>query len=630
MSGICGIVDFASSRIDPENLRSMAELSSYRAPGGIGYLFLKEAGLAYQALRAPSAGAALDQPLLEPRHQVCLSMDGRLDNRSDLIDRLAPAEGRLISDAGLLLAAYLEWGVDCTDHLLGDFAFAIWDAPRRRLFCAVDAMGVKPLHYARVGSLVCFASDAIQVLLHPAVPDDYNEREIAAYLECQAEDPERSFFAAVHKLGPARRLIVENGNLRVERYWSPESAEICYPRDEDYEERFRELFQRAVTDRLSGCGSFVGVAMSGGLDSTSVAALAQRAAGAKVHAYTYVFDRLAECDERVYSRAMTEELGLEVEAVAAEPLRQLESGAVLPLSPDTPFVGWRTCSAEIFRRMVAAESQVLLTGHGGDGLLHGSSLIYAERLRRGDLSAVREVVHFARSRGDSVLRSLYRHFGRPYFSTGVDQVLRRTLNEERESMPNWIQPAFARRVQPEGCFEELVASPARRAVRAGVLGTFSYWRLANWHDRTGASFGIEVRHPFLDRRLVEYVLALPGEQLFRLSGSKTLLRRSMSGILPERIRLRSGKTRFLPFLDFMLLERSAGEISELLREPRSADLGILDGKALRSAYLSLVRGGPDEPRCAVWLAITLEIWLRRCEAIRRNRRPNALAERVAA
>jgi len=163
-----------------------------------------------------------------------------------------------------------------------------------------------------------------------------------------------------------------------------------------------------------------------------------------------------------------------------------------------------------------------------------------------------------------------------------------------------------------------------------VVGAFSYRRLANWHDRSGASFGIEVRHPFLDRRLVEYLLALPGEQLFRLGRSKNLLRRAMSGILPERIRLREGKTVFLPFLDFLLLERSAGEIMELLREPRTAELGILDGKALRSAYLNLVHGGPDGPRCAVWFAITLEIWLRRCEAIRRSRRPGALAGRAAA
>ncbi|HEX3557101.1 MAG TPA: asparagine synthase-related protein [Thermoanaerobaculia bacterium] len=631
MSGLCGVVDFAAPRIDPEGLRAMAESSSYRAPGGTGYLFLHEAGLAHQALQAPAAGARLDQPLLDSRHQIAVVMDGRLDNRSELIGRLDPVEGPAISDAGLLLAAYLRWGVACTDHLLGDFAFALWDSTAKRLLCAVDPLGVKPLHYARVGSLVCFASDAVQVLMHPAVPDGYNEREIAAYLGYQAEDPERSFFEAVHKLGPGRRLVAEGGDLRVERYWSPDPGEVRFPRDEDYEERFLELLQQAAADRLRGCGAFAAVTMSGGLDSTSVAACSLRATGSRLRAYTYVFDRLAGCDERAYSRAMTEELGLEVEPVAAEPLYALESQAALPLSPDTPFVGWRSCSAEILRRMAAAGSRVLLTGHGGDGLLLGSSLVYAERLRRGDLAAVREVVRHARSRRDPVLRSLYRYFGRPHVSAGADRLLRRVLGRGQASLPKLIQPNFARRARrAERLLREPIASPARRAARSHFLGNLSYWRLANWHDRNSASFGIEVRHPFLDRRLVEYVLALPGEQLFRLDGSKSLLRRSMSGILPERIRLRVGKTLFLPFLDFLLLERAAGEIVDLLREPRCADLGIVNGDVLRSAYRNLVHGGPEGPRCAVWYAITLEMWLRRCDVIRQRRRLGAPAGMAAA
>jgi len=622
MSGLCGVVDFAASRIDPENLRCMAEPSSYRAPGGTGYLFLREAGLAYQALQAPTAGAVLDQPLLEPRHQVCLVMDGRLDNRSDLIGRLEPAEGQAVSDAGLFLAAYLEWGVECTDHLLGDFAFAVWDAPRKRLFCAVDAMGVKPLHYAQVGSLLCFASDAMQVLLHPAVPGGYDEREIAAYLECQAEDPEQSFFSAIHKLGPARRLIVENGNPRVERYWSPEPAEILYPRDEDYEDRFREIFQRSVVDRLRGCGTLAGISMSGGLDSTSVAACSRRGTGPGVRAYSYVFHRLAECDERIYSRAMTEELDLEVEPVAVESLWKMESQGELPVSADTPFTGWRSCTAEIFRRMDAAGSRVLLTGHGGDDLMRGSSLVYAERLRRGDLGAVREVLRHSRSQRSSVVRSLYRHFGRPYMSGGAERVLRRALGIGQQELGQpWVLPDFVRRSRRDGRQPAGPGgSPSRRAIHAKLLGTPWYWRLANWHDRNSASFGIEVRHPFLDRRLVEYVMAVPGEQLFRLGSSKNLLRRAMRGILPERVRLRADKTRFTSFIDFVLLEGSAGEIVELLREPRSANLGIFDGDALRSAYLNLVRGGPDAPRRAMWYAVNLEIWLRRCEAVLRSRR----------
>jgi len=620
MSGIIGAVDFGGSRIDPESLRSIAESSSYRAPGGTGYLFLNEAGLAYQALQAPAEGEGLAQPLLEARHQVCVVMDGRLDNRSELIDRLGPAEERSTSDAALLLAAYLEWGVECTDHLLGDFAFVVWDAPRRRLLCAVDALGIKPLHYAQAGSLVCFASDAIQVLLHPAVPDDYNEREIAAFLANQAEDTKGSFFAAIHKLAPGHRLIAEGGSVRMERYWSPCPAEIKYSRDEDYAAHFLEILQRAVTDRLRDAGAFAGVAMSGGLDSTSVAALAQRAGKGSCCAYTFVFDRLAECDERVYSRAMKEELGLEVEPVEAERLWSLESRAALPLSPDTPFFGWRTCFEEIHRRIVAREGRVLLMGHGADDLLQGSLLVYAERLRRGDLRAIRDIVFHARSRREPVFRWLYRFLGRPHVPAGLDRCLRSVLGKPQKLRPSLIHPDFRLRTQRDseskGIRRRRVFATARQEIYDNLVGNPWYLRTANWHDRSTAHSGIEVRHPFLDRRLFEYILAIPGEQLFQLGCTKPLLRRAMAGILPEKVRLRRGKTSFIRFLDVLLLERAAGEVLGLLRAPRSAELGILDGEQLRSAYQGLTNGGPNAPRGAVWRAISLEIWLRRCDAVR--------------
>ncbi len=631
MSGLCGIADFATLRVEPEELRALAESASYRAPGGIGYHCLGEAGLAHLARHAGDR----EQPLLDPVSQVCAVLDGRLDNRSELIALLAPDEGGAASDVRLLLASYLRWGEACTNHLLGDFAFAVWDAGRHRLLCAVDPIGIKPLHFARAGGLLCFASDAVQVLWHPAIPDAFNEVEIAAYLGSRCEDPDLSFFAAVRKLAPGHRLIADAGGLRVERYWVPQLAEIRYARDEDYAAHFRELFDRAVADRLRDAGSYAAVAMSGGLDSTSVAASARLAAGSGVRAYTFAFDRLPECDERSYSRTMTEELGLEVEPIAAERLWSLEPQAGVPFSPDTPFLGWRTCYQEIFRRMTAAGSRVLLLGHGGDDLLRGSALAYSERLRQGDFSAVREVAFHAKRHREPVLRTFYRYFGRPHVPARVERLLRHALGLGKPSpSPLGVRLSFFRRFDLERRdrsfrARKIFASSARQEIYDNLCAVPWYWRLANWHDRSAAVAGIEVRHPFLDRRLFEYVLAIPGDQLFRLSEFKNLLRRSMAGALPERIRNRQEKTRFTAFLDFAVWERGAREVQDLLQTPLSAALGILDGERLRDAYKGFVNGGTDESRRALWYAITLEIWLRRCEAMRSVRR-GSLVRRSAA
>jgi len=617
MSGLFGIVDFAAPRMELEELRRLAGLASYRAPGGITCHVLGSAGLAYLALRED------DRPLLDAQRRICVLFDGRLDNRPELIARLSPTKGLEASDAELLLAAYLEWEAGCTDHLLGDFAFAIWDDSRKRLFCAVDPLGIKPLHYAQAGSLICFASDAVQVLRHPAVPDGYDEMEIAAYLAGRCEDPERSFFSAVRKLGPARRLTAEVGGLRVERYWSPDPREVRYAREEDYADRFREILQQAVTDRTRDAGSFVGIAMSGGLDSTSVAALAQRTSGTSVRAYSFIFDRLAGCDERAYSQAMTEELGLEVEPVEAERLWSLESQTDVPFSPDTPFFGWRTCYQEIFRRMASRGARVLLMGHGGDDLLRGSSLIYAERLRRGDLSALREVARHARSQPELPLRAFYRHFGRPYLPAGADRLLRFALGiRQRELLPPWVLPSFARRADLAGRDKSLrpgriFISQVQQDIYENLLGVPWYRRLANWYERSAATAGIEVRHPFLDRRLFDYVLAIPGERLFQLGTSKNLLRNSMEGILPQKIRLRNHKTQFTAFLDFAIEKKAAEEIQEALRTPLLGTMGFLDEDRLRTAYRGFLTGEKTAAtRRALWRSITLEIWLRRCETIR--------------
>jgi asparagine synthase (glutamine-hydrolysing) len=618
MSGVFGIVGFAASRVEPEAFRQLAESAIYRAPAGIGYQFLGEAGLAYLA-RNPAEGS--EQPLFDRRQQVCVLFDGRLDNRPELIARLVPAGGIDASDAALLLAAYGEWGEACTDHLLGDFAFAVWDAARHLLFCAVDPLGLKPLHYARIGSLVCFASDARQVLAHPAIPDDCNETEIAAFLANQCEDPERSFFAAVHKLAPGQRLAANAAGLRVERYWSPSRAEIRYARDEEYSDHFLELFQRSVSDRVRGAGSCVGVAMSGGLDSTSVAALAQRTPGTSARAYTFAFDRLAACDERVYSRAMTEELGLEVEPIDAEGLWTLDSQLSPPYSPDTPFIGWTSCYAEVFRRMEARKSRVLLMGHGGDQVLRGSFRVCGERLWRGDPAIVGETIRHARSRKETILKSYYRYFLRPALPVAADRLLRSAAGKRESLLPSWVRPEFARLAGLAGRLRDreprkIFGRSAWQDIYENLISVPWYWRLANWHDRSAAAFGIEVRHPFLDRRLFEYVLAIPPEQLFRLDSSKNLLRRSMVGILPERIRARAQKTGFQGFLDLALKTKSAGEIGEILTSLRCTDAGVVDRKKLRLAFLKYLDGKQDGSRGALWQTISLEVWLRRCEAHR--------------
>jgi asparagine synthase (glutamine-hydrolysing) len=628
MSGICGVVDFAAPRLDGGVLRRMAESSAYRGPDGIRYRFSGSAGLAHLALQSTAESALAEQPLFDDESQVCVVLDGRFDNRSELAGLLpafVPLD--LISDARLLLAAYSRWGDACAEHLLGDFAFALWDARRHQFLCAVDPVGVKPLHFTRQGSLFCFASDALQILQHPRVSRDLNKASIAAYLGNEAEEPGQSFFKAVQRLRPGHRLVISESSTLPERYWPPELEEIRYRRDEDYAAHFRELLGPAVADRLRTPANCIGVAMSGGLDSTSVAALAQRSllsSGRSVRAFSLVFESLFDCDERAYSRIMSHELGVDLETIDAERYWTLEDEEDSPYSPDNPVIGWRTLYAQIHRSLRTRKARVLLMGHGADDLLRGSPLIYAERLRRGDLRALFEVIRRFRERGDPIWQGCYKYLGKPLLPRELDRILRVALRKQSPPTPPWVHPDF---LQPVESLRKTAGIPpdrhfggmARRDIYANIVATPCYDRIVNWHDRNAAVFGVEVRHPFLDRRLFEYVLAIPPEQLFRLGSYKNLLRRSMVGVLPEVIRCRKDKTRFVSFLDYLLREKESARIDELLSVPRSEALGIVDGKKLRESYRSYRAGRADEWRRDLWYAITVELWLRRCE-----RKPQAI------
>jgi asparagine synthase (glutamine-hydrolysing) len=543
-----------------------------------------------------------------------LVADARLDNRQELIDALDPEGGKSVSDASLILAAYRCWGDRCPEHLLGDFAFAVWDASRHRILCAVDPLGVKPLHWARQGDRFWFASDALGVLRDLSLPRTLDETVLSDYLANRLEDSHRSFFRAVHRLSPGHRLVAMSGVERLERYWDPAPEPIRYRRKQEYALHFSELLERSVADRLRTDGPWIGIAMSGGLDSSSVAALArrnlERNGGPRLLASSFVFPQHPECDEQVYLESLRHELDLEVERINFEQFWSLDGAEDSFRDVDTPFTGWRSCYGELLRRLAVRGGRVLLMGHGADDLLRGSTLAGLDRLRRGDLSILTQIVRAARSRGQSVPRALYRVLGKPLLPSGAARLLRQPTLQA----PPWLLPDFVRRTG----LEKRLDTPrqfggAREEIYSNTVGTAWYSRIVHWHDRNASRYGIEVRHPFLDRRLFELVLAFPPEEIWEPSASKSLLRRAMVGVLPEVVRGRKTKTRFISFLDFVLREKEADRIEELLGAPLAGDMGILDRDRLLAAYREYRRGGSPALRAPLWHAVTLEIWLKRIQ-----------------
>src|SRR6185369_3632848 len=229
----------------------------------------------------------------------------------------APDPSKSVINDPLILDAYEKWGDDCVKHLFGDFAFAIRDERNQRWFCARDHFGVKPFYYTYIDDEFAFSSSLNELRLDPRVSNTLNEIAVGDYLLFGVnQDLSTTIFKDIQRLPPGHTLTVANGSLKIQRYWSPEpSADVRFRDPESYVERFSELLALAVKDRVTD--ERVAISMSGGLDSTSLAAIA-RDQGKDVHAFAVVYDSLIPDDERHYSTLAANHLGIPITHLSAD------------------------------------------------------------------------------------------------------------------------------------------------------------------------------------------------------------------------------------------------------------------------------------------------------------------------
>jgi asparagine synthase (glutamine-hydrolysing) len=536
MSGIVGLLSPDGAPVDGGLLRCLTGSLAYRGPDAQSVWQEGPVGLGHTLLATTPEAQRERQPCsLDGRTWV--TADARVDGREDLVKALR-ADGRAglegANDVELILHAYAAWGEGCVERLLGDFAFAVWDGPRRRLFCARDHFGVKPFYYATPGGGLAFSNTLECLLAHPAVSGRLNDLAVADFLVFGLnQDLGTTTFADVLRLPPAHTLTWSGGELRLRRYWSlPADGRLRYRRAADYVEHFRVLLRQAVADRLRT--RRVVVSMSGGLDSTALAATAREVlagggADFDLRAYTVVWDRLIPDEERHYSGVAAAALGIPVHYLAADGYRPFEGWGRTELRTaeptDEPLV------AALFDQvdLVVPYSRVALTGQGADVALYPSPLYLMGLLKKLRWARwLAEVSHFAWSR----------HRLPPL---GLRTQVRAWLGRHRRTVPYppWLNRGFAARLGLRERWERLSRGPHSThptRPRAHAALQAPYWvRLFEGLDPGVTRRPVEFRHPFFDRRLLGFLLAVPPLPWFV---DKELLRRATLGVLPEAVRLR--------------------------------------------------------------------------------------------
>ncbi len=566
MGALAGIFNVDGEPADRHLLGRMLAAAPYFALEGIAVWAGGEAGLGAGRFDLTPEDAAAAQPVVSARTGCVAVADARLDNRAELVTRLRVAGGRPVGDAELILLAYEAWGEDLGRHLLGDFAFIIWDPARRSLVCGRDPTGQRRLFYYWDGRRFLAASEVHQLFQDPSVPVRPNEGRILDDLVPlnmvrNAKDHPETFFDGINAVPAGHTVTVRPDGLRLRRYYELRPPTIRYRRDEEYPEHFRALLFDAVRDRLRSAGP-VGVMLSGGLDSGSVACVAERLRAdrpdlPRLTGFTLYFDGL-ECDERPFIGAISDLYGLPVRYVpftGSSPRLRVEPAGFY----ETPNAGLTEARDALGAAVAGAGIRVVLSGETADSYVGGSWLVFDSLLRQGKFRDFLEYFRSYRRVAEEPLRTtLTLHCLGPLLPLAAQRRLmvlyyRRAIRRNRRLLPEWLAENLRQTLRARHLELSLELEGARRFSNPTLEAEY---RLA-WPPEAVRDLGpwpAQVWRPFGDVRLHEFMFGIPPEQKFRphpetdsyYAGSKWLLRRAMAGVVPDVIRTRTVKTQFSP------------------------------------------------------------------------------------
>jgi len=598
MSGIGGIFNLDGTPVDQGKTEHIAEALKQRGPDGIRTWENGPLVLVHSHFWTTPEEVGEEQPLTVGN--LTLVADARIDNRDELIPLLnAYLSKEIPSDAEIILAAYQKWGEEAPRHLIGDFAFAIWDEEGQKLFCARDPVGVRLLQYAQIGTSFVFGSSVGAVI---AALDNLPDINIPFIADLLADRWERwvheTGYQEIFRLPPAYSLTVRSEGMAMQRYWTfGADRRYHFDTDEEYIACFRELFREAVRCRMRAVGP-VALSVSGGLDSSSIACVVNDLIERKeiepgARMYSRVFHHTPCADEREFFDLVSARCPhLPYTLIPSDEMwahQDSEDGTSYPLDePDTD--AFRSYFLKFQRQIAMDGRRVCISGNGGDFVLNTNAYYYFFLLP--DLGPKRlfsELLKFPPFRKPHSLNLPSRRIlsRMRFFLPGLKRIL---LAQENRSIKKYV-PGFL--IQSSG--DPL---PPRDFLPPPNLGSRSaLWIYDSVTDGYHSAIQVglssisafsnsEWRHPYYDRRIIDFMLSLPPRLCFRQGYSRYVLRRAMAGYLPDRIRWRRSKAHLGQLQMQGLKEKEQLKILALLTDSRTVKLGLVDGEGLSKAFHS--------------------------------------------
>jgi asparagine synthase (glutamine-hydrolysing) len=635
MCGICGDVDLLGAP-DEAPVRRMARALAHRGPDAEGFFVEGPAALGHRRLSILDIAGGV-QPMV--REGVALVFNGQAYEHDVVRERLR-SRGHAFttrSDTEVVLRAYLEWGERFVEELHGMFAIALWDAPRRKLLLARDRLGKKPLYYALAqgaswtgapegaATRAVFGSELKAFAAHGGVPRELDHEALAQYLAVEYVPAPRSIHRHLFKLPAGHVAVLDGRGFRLRRYWELPAPAASRISPEEAGEELVRLLEGAVARRLVADVP-VGVFLSGGIDSTTIAALAARHKD-PLQTFSIGFTEQS-FDETPYAQLASGRLGTvhATERLSGKDCLDLLPDAVASL--DEPFADPSFLPTLLLSRFTRRTVKVALAGDGGDELFAGYDPFLAHRpaalfarLPRG----LHDLLRGAAERLPSSSRNMSLDFR-------LKQFLRGACAPPSLRHQSWIgsflpsellellHPDLRQNAAPAVAYREVLAE-AERGARAGIgegsvdealrfyLGRYLADDILVKADRASMAASLELRAPFLDTQVVEFAARLPWRLKLSLTRTKVLLKRALRGIVPGEILRRPKKGFGIPVAAWI-----RGPLRPLFEELYSdAELrraGLFEPRAAQAMLQRHLRGEADL-RKPLWTLAMFQLWQRK-------------------
>lgn len=631
MCGIAGIYNLEKNTVEASVLKAMSDALSHRGPDDAGEILLDNGrlGLAHRRLSIIDLSLAGHQPMSNEDNSLWIICNGEIYNYLELKEELI-VKGHVFksnTDTEVILHSYEEEGVACLRKFVGMWGFALWDNRKKVLFCARDRIGKKPFYYFHNHDFFIFASEIKALLKNPAVSSAPNDKTIFRYLYqgilrdlynqfFYVDASEETFFAQVKQLLPGHYLTLKEGRLEIRKYWSLNFKDKIFHKDDwKYIEEFKSIFENAVKIRLRGDVP-LGVYLSGGLDSSSVACMVKRLLpDQKIKAFTTYFEG-TKYDERNYARLVAKDTDFDWESMAPSRQGIFADMENIVRSMDQPFTELSIYPQwAVMRQAKVSGIRIMLNGHGGDEILGGYPTnfpyYFADLIKGGHLCLFWKEAGIHAQRYNTSRYADAMQAGRVMLSNAIPGSLKNRLKNMTLKHTDILQRDFL--------MENISGMPVMPDAQTldfmdiNFSITMAFYPLPFWlhsEDRVSMNFSVESRSPFLDHRLVEYCARLPCRQKIRNGFTKYLLRESLKGVLPQEIRNRTDKLGFTgPVQQWLTKDNKF--IKDILQSESFSRREYFNHKKVLSHYDDFCSGKKGNFFFSVvWSWINLELWMR--------------------